>query len=131
MAFFEFPHTRTYDSDLGWLIKNVSSYDETIAALNEWIAVNTPRIEDLEAFKAALESGILPAGVQHGIEVWMSTHAAEIIASVIKNVWFGLTNAGYFVAYVPDSWDDITFKTTGLDIVLDLMPEYGHLVLQY
>ena len=23
MAFFEFPHTRTYDSDLGWLIKNV------------------------------------------------------------------------------------------------------------
>lgn len=131
MAFFEFPHTRTYDSDLGWLIKNVNSYNETIEALNHWIAENTPRIEDLEAFKAALESGILPAGVQHGLEVWMSTHAAEIIAAVIKNVWFGLTNAGYFVAYVPDSWSDITFKTTGLDIILDLMPEYGHLVLQY
>lgn len=131
MAFFEFPHTRTYDSDLGWLIKNVSSYNETIDALNQWIAENTPRIEDLEAFKAALESGNLPAGVQHGLEVWMSTHAAEIIAAVIKNVWFGLSNAGYFVAYVPDSWDDITFKTTGLDIILDLMPEYGHLVLQY
>lgn len=131
MAFFEFPHTRTYDSDLGWLIKNVNSYNETIEALNRWIAENTPRIEDLEAFKAALESGILPAGVQHGLEVWMSTHAAEIIAAVIKNVWFGLTNAGYFVAYVPDSWSDITFKTTGLDIILDLMPEYGHLVLQY
>lgn len=131
MAFFEFPHTRTYDSDLGWLIKNVKGYNDTIAALEEWIAVNTPRIEDLEAFKAALESGDLPAGVQQGIETWLTTHATEVISAIIKNVWFGLTNAGYFVAYVPDSWSDITFKTTGLDIVLDLMPEYGHLVLQY
>lgn len=131
MAFFEFPHTRTYDSDLGWLIKNVKGYNDTIAALEEWITVNTPRIEDLEAFKAALESGNLPAGVQQGIETWLTTHATEVIAAIIKNVWFGLTNAGYFVAYVPDSWSDITFKTTGLDIILDLMPEYGHLVLQY
>ena len=131
MAFFEFPHTRTYDSDLGWLIKNVSGYNETIQALNDWIAINTPRIEDLEAFKTALESGEIPEGVQQGIETWLSTHASEIIAAIIKNVWFGLTNAGYFVAYVPDSWSDITFKTTGLDIILELMPEYGHLVLQY
>ena len=131
MAFFEFPHSRTYDTDLGWIIKNIKSYNDAIQSLNDWIATNTPRIEDLEAFKTALEAGDLPAGVQHGIEVWLASHAAEVIAAIIKNVWFGLTDAGYFVAYVPDSWDDITFKTTGLDIILDLMPEYGHLVLQY
>ena len=131
MAFFEFPHTRTYDSDLGWLISKVNSYDDVINELNAWIAENDPKIEDLEAFKAALESGNLPPGVQQGIETWLTLHGAEIIKAVIKNVWFGLTNAGYFVAYVPDSWSDITFKTTGLDIILALMPEYGHLVLQY
>lgn len=131
MAFFEFPHTRTYDSDLGWLIKSVSSYNDTIAALNAWIETNEPKIEDLEAFKDALESGDLPAGVVAGIETWLSTHAAEVISAYIKNVWFGLTDSGYFVAYIPESWDDITFKTTGLDILLDLMPDYGHLVLQY
>lgn len=130
MAFFEFPHTRTYDSDLGWLIKKVSSYDETITALNTWIETNTPKLEDLEAFKTALESGELPAGVQRGIETWLATHG-EVIAAIIKNVWFGLTDTGYFIAYVPDSWNDITFKTTGLDIALDIMPEFGHLVLQY
>lgn len=54
-----------------------------------------------------------------------------LIADAIKNVWFGLTNAGYFVAYIPESWDDITFRTTGLDITVPLVPEYGHLVLQY
>ena len=131
MAFFEFPHTRTYDTDLGWIIKNIKSYNDAITALNEWIETNTPRIEDLEAFKDALESGDLPEGVQAGITAWLETHAAEVIAAIIKNVWFGLTDAGYFVAYVPDSWSDITFKTTGLDIILALMPEYGHLVLQY
>lgn len=131
MAFFEFPHTRTYDSDLGWLIKTVSSYNETIAALDNWIETNTPKIEDFTAFKDALESGTLPAGVVEGITTWLSTHAADVISAYIKNVWFGLTDAGYFVAYIPDSWNDITFKTTGLDILLDLMPEYGHLVLQY
>lgn len=131
MAFFEFPHTRTYDTDLGWIIKNIKGYNDTIQALNDWIAVNTPRIEDLEAFQAALESGDLPEGVQAGITTWLESHAVEVISAIIKNVWFGLTDAGYFVAYVPESWSDITFKTTGLDIFLDLMPEYGHLVLQY
>lgn len=131
MAFFEFPHTRTYDTDLGWLIRQVKSYDDTISALNSWIETNTPRIDDLEAFKTALESGDLPEGVQQGIETWLTTHAAEVITAIIKNVWFGLTDAGYFVAYIPESWSDIIFKTTGLDIELELMPEYGHLVLQY
>ena len=131
MAFFEFPHTRTYDTDLGWIIKNIKGYNDTIQALNDWIAVNTPRLEDLEAFQEALESGELPEGVQQGIETWLTTNATDVISAIIKNVWFGLTDVGYFVAYVPDSWSDITFKTTGLDINLDLMPEYGHLVLQY
>lgn len=131
MAFFEFPHTRTYDSDLGWLIERVNSYDETIAALNAWIADTEPKIEDLEAFKDALESGNLPQGVQDGIVTWLQQNATIWLSAIIKNVWFGLTDAGYFVAYVPDSWSDIIFKTTGYDINLDLEPDFGHLVLQY
>lgn len=131
MAFFEFPHTRTYDNDLGWLIQNVKGYNDTIETLNAWIEENTPRLEDLEAFNAAMESGTLPAGVQAGIETWLTQHGAEIVTAIIKNVWFGLTNSGYFVAYVPESWNDIIFKTTGLDIDLALQQEYGHLVLQY
>ena len=131
MAFFEFPHTRTYDSDLGWLIKTVKSYDDTIEALNQWIAENTPKIKDLEAFKVALESGNLPPGVAEGIQTWLTSHLSEVLTALIKNVWFGLTSAGYFVAYVPDSWSDIIFRTTGYDIIEALMPDYGHLVLRY
>ena len=49
MSYFEFPHTRTYDSDLGWLIKHVGSYDEVIQTLNNWIAENQPELDDFEA----------------------------------------------------------------------------------
>lgn len=35
MSLFEFPHTRTYDSDLGWLIK---AYEELVKEYNELIS---------------------------------------------------------------------------------------------
>lgn len=49
----------------------------------------------------------------------------------MKSVWFGLTDDGYFVAYIPDSWDDIIFNTTVYDIQVALQPEYGHLMLSF
>ena len=56
----------------------------------------------------------------------------EIIEKyIVTMVFFGITENGYFVAYIPESWDDITFNTTGLDIIIPLEPEYGHLVLSY
>ena len=36
MSFFEFPHTRTYDSDLGWLIENVKKLYESEGAFEEY-----------------------------------------------------------------------------------------------
>lgn len=126
MAFFnEFPHTRTYDNDLGWLIKHVKSYDDTIAALNEWIKINTPKIDDLEAFKNALESGDLPDGVAQAIRDWCSENLIDLMAESIKNVFFGLTSSGYFCAYIPESWSSITFGT------IQDGELYGHLTLEY
>ena len=55
----------------------------------------------------------------------------EIEKYIATMVFFGITDNGYFVAYIPNSWKNITFNTTGLDIELELQPEYGHLVLSY
>ena len=131
MSFFEFPHTRTYDSDLGWLIAHVNSYDETIAALNTWIEENTPKLEDMEALYQALISGDLPPGVQEGIEKWCRENMIDLIGELAKLVFFGINNDGYWVAYIPESWSDIIFNTTGLDISVPEQPDYGHLVLSF
>lgn len=130
MSFFEFPHTRTYDSDLGWLIKRVNSYDETLKALDDWIAENEPKIEDLEDFKKALEDGNLPQGVRDGLYKWAALNIPGLIAEAIKTVFFEITADGYFVAWIPDSWDEITFATSGLDD-FPIGIDYGHLTLTY
>ncbi len=38
MAYFEFPHTRNYDGDLGWVIKKLSEVANTTAYLEEEFA---------------------------------------------------------------------------------------------
>lgn len=55
----------------------------------------------------------------------------EIEKYIATMVFFGITDDGYFVAYIPESWSQIEFATTGLDITVPLQPEYGHLVLSY
>lgn len=133
MSFFEFPHTRTYDSDLGWLISHVNSYDETIQHLNDWIAENEPKMDDLFAFMEALEAGNLPPGMKAGLYQWAQENLVDLVGATIHTVFFGILDDGHFCAWIPDSWNDITFNTTYYDIVLDAHPEYkfGHLVLSY
>ena len=129
MSFFEFPHTRTYDTDLGWLIKKVNSHDETIKALDEWAENTELSVKELEDFKKALEDGNLPQGVRDGLYTWAALNIPELLAEAIKTVFFTLEN-GYFVAYIPDSWDEITFGTSGLDD-FPVGVDFGHLTLSY
>lgn len=130
MSYFEFPHTRTYDSDLGWLIKHVNSYDEVINTLNEWIAENEPKLDDFEALYDMMMAGDLPPGIQEGINKWMQLHALDIVGALVKMVFFGITDDGYFVAYIPEGWDDIIFNTTGYDISAPDF-DFGHLMLSF
>lgn len=70
--------------------------------------------------------------IQNWIDNFNTEYAEKIIADYIATmVFFGLTDSGYFVAYIPESWKSIQFNTTGLDIELPIQPEYGHLVLSY
>lgn len=131
MSFFEFPHTRTYDGDLGWLIKHVSSYDEVIAALNAWIETYTPTVEEVISFINQLKEGYIPEGMKISLYKWASENLLDLVAQTLKSVAFELTDDGYFVAYYSDSWSDITFNTTELDIWITEQPEFGHLVLSY
>lgn len=129
MSFFEFPHTRTYDGDLGWLIKHVSSYDEVIAALQAWIEENEPKMDEIYQFMQQLQSGDIPEGMKNAIFEWATINLLPIVAQTLKTVVFGLTDDGHFIATYTDSWSDIIFNTTEYDIWLELQPEFGHLTL--
>lgn len=127
---FEFPHTRTYDNDLGWLIKQVGSDKEALAALEAWKESAEGSITDLQKLLDDIAAGNFPEEISNAIKNWITANFYNIVGDMAKTVWFGLTEAGYFVAYVPDSWNEVVFKTTGYDYITELQPEFGYLVLQ-
>ena len=130
MSYFEFPHTRTYDNDLGWLIRNVKKSDDAIAALEAWKKSAEGSIQDLQKLLDDIAAGNFPKEISDAIKNWITANFYDIVGDMAKTVWFGLTDAGYFVAYVPESWNEVKFKTTGYDYTTELQPEFGHLVLQ-
>lgn len=58
---------------------------------------------------------------------WINENLQEMVSKIVKFVTFGLSNSGYFVAYIPDTWDFINFDT----IVDTNDPLYGHLILKW
>ena len=130
MSFFEFPHTRTYDSDLGWLIKTVKDITSLVTNLDEWKNTHEAEYEQLKALYDAIMSGNFPQEIVAAFNKWFQANAYDIIGELVKMVFFGITDDGYFVTYIPEGWDDITFGTTGLDVIIAGY-EYGHLVLSY
>ena len=60
------------------------------------------------------------------LQQWVDDNMERIILRAVKFVYFGLTNDGYFCAYIPDSWDEITFDTGAVYGRSD----YGRLILK-
>lgn len=61
-----------------------------------------------------------------------TSYAEQIIKDKIATMIFvEINESGYIVYNIPDNWSDITFNTTGLDINIESVTEYGHLVLSY
>lgn len=70
------------------------------------------------------------------VQNWIENFDTQFIENAIKDhlatmIFVEISKSGYIIYNIPDSWDEITFNTTGLDITLSLQPEYGHLVLSY
>ena len=103
---------------------------EYASAMNENIELNHEMIDKLaQEFEKFKNSGFFDYYAAQ-LEEWINLHMPTLIAQAMKMVWFRLTDMtddypGYFVAYIPDSWQDITFTTSMND------EDYGCLILVY
>lgn len=79
--------------------------------------------EELEKIKNGEYMGVY----LQAIEKWIDKNLPTIIQNSVKYVFFGLSDDGYFVAYVPEKWQFITFDTI-MDYNDDL---YGHLIMEW
>lgn len=106
------------------------SYYEVLCKVVDYInkLIDTDReiFEDIDALKADMQV------VQDWINNYNASFAEKIIEEHLATMIFvEINQLGYFVYYIPDSWDSITFNTTGYDIIIEDVPEYGRLVLSY
>ena len=70
--------------------------------------------------------------VRNWIDNFSSEYLEKLIAEKIATMIFvEISDAGYIIYYIPETWNDITFNTTELDIRIPEYPEYGRLVLSY
>lgn len=111
-----------YDDSLSYyevLCKVVKKLNEMVDALQEL----PEQLKEIEAAIAQIEEWIKNFDTTY-IEQWINEHLATMI-------FVEINMDGYFVIYIPSGWEDVTFKTSGWDEVLDPPLDYGHLILHY
>lgn len=69
------------------------------------------------------------------VEKWIADFDTSYIEEVVKKflatmIFVEISDAGYIIYFIPKTWEDITFNTTGLDVDIPDR-EYGRLVLSY
>lgn len=130
MGLFEhFPYTNFHDLNLDWILKIVKDLYQEVSKQTDWIEEHQKEYEELKALYDAIISGNFPAKMEESLHDWVVKNSKSIIGDIIKSVFFVLED-GYLVAYIPDSWSDIIFGTTGLDD-FPAGYDFGHLTLTY
>ena len=89
--------------------------------------LNTSDIAELQKrFEEFVEHGFDDYYAEQ-LEQWFIDNAWKIYERTAKQVFFGLTDDGYFCAYVPESWKEIEFDTGAIYGT----EEYGRLILRF
>ncbi len=95
--------------------------------LGDKVDLNKADIEWLKEQFEKFKNGEFDEFYLEQISKWVDEHMQDIIEQAVKWVYFGLNDEGYFVAYIPESWNDITFDTGAVYGRSD----YGRLILRF
>lgn len=127
---YEFPYTdpNLYNDD--WILNKMKELASDIQAIIGSEEKFWEAYEELKAIIDAIESGNFPDSIKNAFETWLSKNALDLVGELVKMVFFGITDDGYFVAYIPEYWDDIIFNTTGYDLNIPGF-DFGHLTLSF
>ena len=130
MLFPNFPFTTFDEKNLDWIIKTLKEVITALDSLEGWKAQFEDEYNEIKQFYDDLKAGIIPPDLENSLKLWVQQNAVTIVGEMVKMVYFTCNDAGYLVAHVPDSWQGITFGTTGLDKVIAGYG-YGHLYISY
>ena len=119
MFFHNYPYTDAHELNLDWVICEIKKLGVDVHQMEE----------ELHQYE-----GNTSAQIQYLMD-WVNNYDDQFAIATIQKylatmIFVEISDAGYIVYYIPDTWDEITFNTTGLDITVPDV-DYGHLVLSY
>ena len=92
-------------SKLNELIEKYASFDDVVAEIQSAIDALQKQIDEFD-----------------------TTYIEELIKDKLANmIYVWVSDAGYFIYYIPESWNDVSFNTTGLDISNEELANNGHI----
>ena len=94
---------------------------KVVAKLNELIE----KYASFDDVVAEIQSAI--DDLQKQIDAFDTTYIEKLIKDKLANmIYVGISDAGYIIYYIPESWNDVSFNTTGLDITNEQLVNNGH-----
>lgn len=94
---------------------------KVVSKLNELIEKYASFDDMVEEIQSAIDA------LQKQIDEFDTTYIEKLIKDKLSNmIYVWISDAGYIIYYVPESWDDISFNTTGLDIQNEQLADNGH-----
>ena len=129
-----------YDDSLSnyeTISKLIYNFNELIKMYNataDQVNTNTKDIETMKQLISDIKAELVKIANGEYMDVyiealakWIDRNLQEIVARIVKQVFFQLDDSGHLIAYIPSSWSDIQFDT-----IMDCDdPCWGRLVLKY
>lgn len=130
----EYDDTLTYYELISKIYEYLNNVIKDIKALDDIVKNYDIRIDEIKADVdfcveeiEKIKNGEYTEQYIEALAKWIDDNLQELVKRMVKYVVFGLTNDGYFCAYVPETWDFIRFDTiANTDDSL-----YGHLLLEW
>lgn len=98
---------------------------KVVKYINDLIDSDKEIIGDIKELQAEIKI------IQEWIDNFDTEYLEKIVEeSLLKMIIVGLTDDGHIIFYITNTWDDITFNTTGYDINIPDI-DFGHLTLSY
>ena len=95
---------------------------KVVSKLNELIEKYASFDDMVEEIQNAIDA------LQKQIDEFDTTYIEKLIKDKLANmIYVWISDAGYFIYYIPESWNDISFNTTGLDISNEELANNGHI----
>lgn len=94
---------------------------KVVSKLNELIEKYASFDDMVEEIQSAIDA------LQKQIDEFDTTYIEKLIKDKLANmIYVWISDAGYFIYYIPESWNDVSFNTTGLDIQNEQLADNGH-----